>query len=303
MKAEKIFYQFYKAIEKCTAIGTDKYSYKKSNCKKVKIFSYEDRRNLIKVTSLLCDFLEEIYSEIVFIKDIKTKHIQNFFIEKAKYCTKSTLKNYYYCIRKLEKMIKQELLLSIDYTSNIKIPNGTIAVLRDIKMNEGDLQILLDECNKSSSKARSGIMLSMLFGLRVSECCKIKGKDIKLADKFIHIHDSKGKRCRNIKIETEEQRKFCEYIKATVSGEDRICPLREDSVNQEIRRMLLKHKINIYQESKTGIHAIRKSYATKKYKDNLQQGMDETDAWDNTCDRLGHGAGRKVLKNVYVKNN
>lgn len=303
MKVEKIFYQFYKAIAQCTAIGTDKHSYKRSGCEKTKIFSYEDRRNIIKVTSLLCYFLEEYYPEIIFIKDINNKHIQDFFIEKANYCTKSTLKNYYYCIRKLEKMIKQELLLSIDYTSNIKIPNGTIAVLRDIKMNEGDLQILLDECNKSSSKARSGIMLSMLFGLRVSECCKIKGKDIKLADKFIHIHDSKGKRCRNIKIETEEQRKFCEYIKATVSDEDRICPLREDSVNQEIRRMLLKHKINIYQESKTGIHAIRKSYATKKYKDNLQQGMDETDAWDNTCDRLGHGAGRKVLKNVYVKNN
>lgn len=303
MKVEKIFYQFYKAIAQCTAIGTDKHSYKKSNCKKVKIFSYEDRRNLIKVTSLLCDFLEENYPEIILITDIKTKHIQDFFMEKANYCTKSTLKNYYYCIRKLGKMVKQELLLSIDYTSNIKVPDGTTAILRDIKMNEEDLEILLDECNKSSSKARSGIMLSMLFGLRVSECCKIKGKDIKLADKFIHIHDSKGKRCRNIKIETEEQRKFCEHIKAIVSDEDRICPLREDSVNQEIRRMLLKHKINRYQESKTGIHAIRKAYATEKYKYNLKQGMDETEAWDNTCDRLGHGVGRTVLKNVYVKSN
>lgn len=303
MKAEPIFYQFYKAIAQCTAIGTDKHSYKKSNCKKVKIFSYEDRRNLIKVTSLLCDFLEENYPEIIFIKDIKVKHIQDFFMEKANYCTKSTLKNYYYCIRKLEKMVKQELLLSIDYTSNIKIPNGTTAILRDIKMNEEDLEILLYECNKSSSKARSGIMLSILFGLRVSECCKIKGKDIKLADKFIHIHDSKGKRCRNIKIETEEQRKFCKYIKATVSDEERICPLREDSVNQEIRRMLLKHKINRYQESKTGIHSIRKVYATEEYKKKLQQGMEEVAAWDTTATKLGHGSGRKVLKNIYVKNN
>ena len=146
-------------------------------------------------------------------------------------------------------------------------------------------------------------MLSILFGLKVSECCKMKGKDIKLANDYIHVHDSKGKRCRDIKIETEQQRKFCEYIKAIVSDEARICPLREDSVNQEVRRILLKHQINRYKDSKTGIHSIRKSYATKKYKDNLQQGMDETDAWDNTCDRLGHGAGRKVLKNVYVKNN
>ncbi len=303
MKVEKIFYQFYKAIAQCTAIGTDKHSYKKSNCSKTKIFSCEDRRNIIKVTSLLCDFLEENYSEIIFIKDINTKHIQDFFIEKANYCTKGTLKNYYYCIRKLEKMIKQELLLSIDYTSNIKVPNGTIAMLRDIKMNEGDLQILLDECNKSSSKARSGIMLSILFGLRVSECCKMKGKDIKLDNDYIHVHESKGKRCRDIKIETEEQRKFCKYIKATVSDEERTCPLREDSVNQEIRRMLLKHNINRYKERKTGIHSIRKAYATEEYKKNLQQGMEEIAAWDTTATKLGHGSGRKVLKNIYVKNN
>lgn len=106
MKVEKIFYQFYKAIAQCTAIGTDKHSYKRSGCEKTKIFSYEDRRNIIKVTSLLCYFLEEYYPEIIFIKDINNKHIQDFFIEKANYCTKSTLKNYYYCIRKLEKMVK-----------------------------------------------------------------------------------------------------------------------------------------------------------------------------------------------------
>lgn len=303
MKEEKLFYQFYKAIENCVALGTDKHSYKKSGCEKVKIFSYEDRRNIIKVTSLLCDFLEEYYPEIEFIRKINPNHIQEFFIEKSNYCTQNTLKNYNYCIRKLEKMVKQELQICVDYTSNVKLPKGVVDVLRDIKMNEEDLKILLDECNKINSKARYGIMLSILFGLRVSECCKMKGKDIKLANDYIHVHESKGKRCREIKIETEEQRKFCEYIKAAVSDEDRICPLREDSVNQEIRRMLLKHNINRYKDRKTGIHSIRKAYATEEYKKNLQQGMEEVAAWDTTATKLGHGSGRKVLKNIYVKNN
>lgn len=303
MKEEKLFYQFYKAIENCVALGTDKHSYKKSGCEKVKIFSFEDRRNIIKVTSLLCDFLEENYSEIIFIKDIKTKQIQDFFIEKANYCTKSTLKNYSYCIRKLEKMVRQELRICLDYTSDVKIPKGVSVVLRDIKMEQKDLEILIYECSSCSSKARYGIMLSILFGLRVSECCKMKGKDIKLDSEYIHVHDSKGKRCRDIKIETDEQRKLCECIKAKVSDEARICPLREDSVNQEIRRMLLKHKISRYQDRKTGIHSIRKAYATEEYKKNLQQSKDETESWDITATKLGHGSGRKVLKNVYVKNN
>lgn len=302
MKEEKLFYQFYKAIENCVALGTDKHSYKKSGCEKVKIFSYEDRRNIIKVTRLLCDYIEEFHPDIKYIKNINKDHIQGFFIEKSNYCTKSTLKNYNYCIRKLEKMVRQELRIYVDYTSDVKIPKGVSVVLRDIKMEQKDLGILIDECSSCSSKARYGIMLSILFGLRVSECCKMKGKDIKLDSEYIHVHDSKGKRCRDIKIETDEQRKLCECIKAKVSDEARICPLREDSVNQEIRRMLLKHKISRYQDRKTGIHSIRKAYATEDFKKNLQQSKDETEAWDNTSEKLGHGAGRTVLKNIYVKN-
>lgn len=302
MRKEKLFYQFYKAIELCVAIGADKHSYKISGCEKAKIFSYEDRRNIIKVTSLLCDFLEEYYPGIEFIKNINSDHIQEFFLEKSNYCTQNTLKNYNYCIRKLEKMVKQELQIYVNYTSNVKIPKGVVEAIRDIKIDKEDLKVLLDECNKSRSKARNGIILSILFGLRVSECCKMKGKDIKLANEYIHVHDSKGKRCRDVKIETDDQRKFCEYIKSIVSDEDRICPIREDSVNQEIRRMLLKHKITRYQEKKTGIHSIRKAYATEEYNKNLKQCHNEVQAWDITANKLGHGVGRTILKNVYVKN-
>lgn len=302
MGKEKLFYQFYKAIEPCVCLGVDKHSYKKRHCEKVKIFSFEDRRNIIKVTSLLCDYLEEFYPEVVYIKDIKCKHIQDFFIEKSNYCTKSTLRNYNYCIRKLEKMVKQELLLSINYTSNVKIPNGVVKSLREIKMEDKDLKIILDECNRSKSKSVNGIRLAVHFGLRVSEVCKIKGKDIRIDKGIIHIHDSKGKRCRDIKIETDDQKELCEYIKAVVSAEDRICPLREDVVNTTIKRMLIKNKISRYQESKTGIHSIRKAYATKDFQNNLEKYDDESKAWDNTSKKLGHNSGRDSLKNVYVKN-
>ena len=303
MKREKLFYQFYKAIKPCVCLGVDKHSYKKSGCDKVKIFSYEDRRNIIKVTGLLCDYLEEFYPEIEYIKNIKCEHVQQFFLEKANYCSKSTLKNYNYCIRKLEKIVKQELHLHVNYTSNVIIPKSCNVALRTIKMSDDDLNILLGECDKSNSKAVNGIKLAILFGLRVSEVCKIKGKDLKMDEGIIHIHDSKGKRCRDIKIETEEQRKLCEYIKAIVSGEDRICPLREDSVNTTIKRMLIKNKITRYKESKTSIHSIRKNYATKDFEENLKETDDVNKAWDKTAEKLGHNSGRIALKNVYVKDN
>ena len=303
MKREKLFYQFYKAIKPCVCLGVDKHSYKKSGCDKVKIFSYEDRRNIIKVTGLLCDYLEEFYPEIEYIKNIKCEHVQQFFLEKANYCSKNTLKNYNYCIRKLEKMVKQELHLHVNYTSNVIIPKASHEQLRTIKMTDDDLDIVLNECDKSKSKAVNGIRLAILFGLRVCEVCKIKGKDIKLYEGIVHIHDSKGKRCRDIKIETDAQRELCNNIKEIVGNEERICPLREDTVNTTIKRMLIKNKVTRYQESKTGIHSIRKAYATKDYKRNLEKCSDEIKAWDQTAEKLGHNSGRTALKNVYVKLN
>lgn len=301
MKREKLFYQFYKAIEKCIAIGADKHSYKKSGCKKVKIFSYEDRRNIIKATSLLCDFLEEYYPEIELIKNINTKHIQEFFIEKSNYCTKSTLKNYNYCIRKLEKMIKQELRLYVDYTSNVIMPKGKSVKVREIDMTEEDLKVLLEECNKSNSKAAIGIKLAVMFGLRVSEVCKLKGGDIRVDKGIIHIHESKGKRSRDIRIESIAQKELAEYIKSIVLEDERICKVREDTVNVTIQRMLIKNKIDKYRKSKTGVHAIRKTYAKNDFYENLHKYGDETKAWNETSAKLGHNDGRKALKNVYVK--
>ena len=301
MKKEKLFYQFYKAIERCMALGADKHSYKRSGCKKVKIFSYEDRRNIIKVTTLLCDYIEEFYPDIKYIKNINKEHIQGFFIEKANYCTKNTLKNYNYCIRKLEKMVKQELKIYINYTSNVIIPKGKCIEIREIDMTDEDIKVLLDECNKSSSKAVLGIKLAIMFGLRVSEVCKIKGRDIKLDKEIIHIHESKGKRSRNIKIENVDQKELCEYIKGKVLDDERVCKVREDTVNATIQRMLIKNKIDRYRNSKTAVHAIRKTYAKNDFRENLDKYGDEIKAWNETSVKLGHNSGRKALKNVYVK--
>ena len=94
MRKSKLFYQFYKAISQATALGADKHSYKKSGCKKVKIFSFEDRRNIIKCINQLCIYIEDSYPDIIKIKDITSEHIIEFFSYKAKKCSNSTMKNY-----------------------------------------------------------------------------------------------------------------------------------------------------------------------------------------------------------------
>lgn len=270
MKKEKIFYQFYKAISLCFSPGVDKHSYKKSKETKVKIFSYADRKNIIKVADQLSKFIEKNYPSIDYIKDITDKEIKAFFDEKALSCSKNTLMNYKYCIKKLEKMVKQELYLKVNYMNNIKIESHNNYLLRDIELSEKHLEIILENELKSNSKAVIAMEIAALFGCRVSEISKLQGKDIDLDKKILHIIDSKGKRSRDIKISTKKQLEFCQKIKVDIGEYERACPLREDSINAYMRRVLLKNNITIYNEKKTGIHAIRKYYAKRDYIKNIE---------------------------------
>lgn len=301
MLRERLFYQFYKCISLAFKSGIDKYSYKKSNCAKVRIFSYADRRNIIKCTNQLCKYLEEKYVDLQFIKDINVVHVNSFLEDKASYCSCSTMKNYMYCIKKLEKMVKEYLHLKVKYIDKDNVIKGVTVEIRNIKMEDNDLELVLREIEKSNSTAVLGVKIAAVFGLRSEEICKLKGKDIDMERKILHVHEGKGKRSRNILIEAEEQIKICKEINEKIQRESRVCPVNPNSLNAVIRRILVKNKIIRYADAKTGIHSIRKYYATKDYEKNLKELGNEKTAWDFTASKLGHGKGRAGLKNVYVK--
>lgn len=301
MKKEKLFYQFNKSISLAFKPGIDKHSYKRSNCSKVRIFSYADRRNIIKCTNQLCKYLEERYSDLCFIKDISVVHVNKFLEYKAHYCSCATMKNYRYCIKKLEKMVKEYLHLKVKYIDKNNVIKGIKVDIRNIKIKDNDLEVLLRQVEKSNSKAVLGVKIAAVFGLRSEEICKLKGKDIDMERKILHVHEGKGKRSRNIPIESDEQIKICKEINEKIKEESRVCPIKPNSLNAVIRRILIKNKITRYADAKTGIHSLRKYYATKDYKKNFKELSNEKTAWNITSSKLGHGKGRVILKNVYVK--
>lgn len=145
-----------------------------------------------------------------------------------------------YCINKLDKMVKQEIYLNVDYMNNVKIKNSNKYVLRDIELSQKHLDIIAKVNELSNSKNVIAIQFAELFGLRVSEICKLKGKDMNIENKILRIVDSKGSRSRDIKILITEQLNLCNNIKCLIAEEERVCPLREDSVNTFLRRTLLK---------------------------------------------------------------
>lgn len=301
MEKNKLFYQFYKGICKAFNPGCDKHSYKRSKCKKVKIFSYEDRRNIIKIANQLSKYLVENYPEIKRIKEITTNEVTEFLLFKNTFCSKNTMKNYKYGIKKLERICKEYLYLNIKlYDVNLKL-EGITPYIRNIEMNPVDLDVLLEGIESSNSKAKLGIELLCHFGLRVSEVCKLKGQDIKLEERVLHIHESKGKRSRDLDIDTLEKYEICERVVALVGKNERVCPLKQDSVNAEIRRILVKNKITRYKDHKTGVHSIRKTVAKKQFIKTLNETGDKVIAEESTSAMLGHGKKRKDVINTYVK--
>lgn len=295
----KLFYQFKIAIDKCFKPGIDKHSYKSNNCGKEKIFSYSYRRNIISKTDQFCKYISKEYTEIKLIKELTSYHIQAFLNYKGNTCSYETLKSYVYYFKKLERMVRQEMYLKVDYTSNVVIEKNK-DTKRNIAMKEEDLNQIQDELDNSRSKAAIGIKLGMLFGLRVSEICKLQGRDIKLEEKMLHIHESKGKRSRDLEIDTVEKMELCKEIKACVNDKERIVPLREDSVNAFLRKKLLKNNITKYKDKTTGIHSIRKMYAKEVFKKEIISGKNIKDATDRVSLKLGHNKDRKITYTAYI---
>ena len=83
--------------------------------------------------------------------------------------------------------------------------------------------------------------------------------------------------------------------------EEKLVPVRANSLNQYLARQCFRLGITGYKEAKTGIHAIRKMYATEAYLARLNSGMRKEEAWGEVSGILGHGKDRMDLFKVYVK--
>lgn len=301
-----LFYQFKSAIDGNFVPGLDKHSYKRNkNKKKLLIVSYEYRRSLIKFSHTLCDYLKNQYDDVKNIKDITSDHMQSFFDYKSSYCSAYTIRQYCSYTRTLDKLIKQHFhfnsYLSKGYIIS-KVPKNYNQVkIRNISMKPIHYNAVIKVLENSNSAALSGIKLAEAFGLRVSEICKLKGKDINLDDGFIHIHDSKGKRSRNLPIDTLFKIELCRNIKNNIDDNDRVCPIRENSVNAALRRALLKNNITVYSQSKTGIHSIRKMVSKEVLNSFKTSGMTNQESIDFTSNFLGHNKNRNYVINSYIK--
>lgn len=294
-------YQFLHAINNNFKEGMSKNSIKEAGqMNGTRIFSYSDRKNLIDTASNFSNFMKNMHPEVKQVKDIKAEHIQSFLNSKSATCSTATLKQYESKFNKLEKIVNNTYNCNANYRG-FSTPNGANATkIRNSAMSKGDFKRLESSFSNSNSSAKVAIQLTARAGLRVSECVKLQGRDINLQKGTIHVADGKGGRDRDIQMRPEDKQ-FWTDLKAQYNDYERLCPVKEDSINKAISREMEKLELKDKYED-TSIHAIRKMYAQEQFDRYRDEGMEIREALGAVSVDLGHSKDRIELMKEYVLN-
>ncbi|WP_183546536.1 tyrosine-type recombinase/integrase [Methanococcus maripaludis] len=267
-----------------------------------RVYSYSEKNNLMDLSSNFCKFLKEEHTEVKQLKDITEVHVQEFLNFKADVCTTETLYNYRSRFRKIALCINHAFNSCSLKISNVVIPQSLVGKSkRNLTMTEEHASLLLNYCKNSDAKAAIGVRFALMFGLRVSEVTKIMGKDIDLEKMTLHIHKSKGGLSRDIPI-AKVHLEFLKGIKNQFDENQRICPLKNNSINTFIYRVFKLHGIKDYKDARTSVHAIRKLWAQKLYDRLRHSGKTIKEACEEVSIQLGHGKDRKDVVNRYISN-
>lgn len=293
--------QLINAIDKNFKPGMDKHSIKNEvGSNNTRIYSYSDRRNLVKFTSNFSNWIKENHGEVRLATQIKSEHVQEFLNLKAETCSKSTIEQY------VSKANKMQNLINATYNSSnklvLEIPRTKREVYRDKQMTLEHYKILQKNMSGNGLKA---LECAKNFGLRVDEISNLRKGDIDLEKKIIKVIAGKGGRDREVHLKTKEQLEVAKKLyNSRLALTERVIPIKSDSINRTLNRAM--QKIDIKKEyKKTGIHSIRKLYAQQEYDRCRNKGISIEKARAVVSKQLGHSEERGKDDNLikrYIQN-
>ncbi len=273
------------------------------------IFSYADRNALRDTASDFAKFLKS--QHVRKLIDITPQNCTDFLKSKEGKISDHTMKVYKSRLIKLGKLSSNYTNHRCDFRAEIPKNNTKRAnkeKIRTLAMKDTDLKKALSYINPQS-EAHLALRLSRSFGLRVSETTHIRPSDIRLQDGRLFIHQSKGGRNRILVCDTKEQFALLAELKTYgetkgVQSQRPILTIQNDSINRTLQRALDKvygKGNNPYRAHATGVHSIRKRYATDRYESlRLHMHLSQKQAFGIVAKELGHSANRMDLFHVYV---
>ena len=304
-------YQFQNCIERAfSGGGVDKYSLKfeQHTGRQSIVYSFAERKSLINLTHLIVDFTKKNYAEVKLIKDIKPNMIQEFLNSKSGDCSKATLGLYTSLVHKVEGIVNANYKENkLEWYKDLITPASEKGQdkIRDIAMDRAELDAIIKRGEDMGTKSKAFIALEMAghFAMRVSETCKVEPRDVDFSRMMFHIHESKGKLSRDVKIKCEDKPFLERIILGKNDPTEKICNIKEDSVNKYLERaesaLGFREK---FRDSCTGVQSIRKLVAQEVYDKYRADGLTQKQSLTATSIYLGHGENRAETMRQYVLN-
>ena len=299
--------QLKNAIRDANGIGQSKRIDRLNGVTEKKVYGYETKTGLMNTAEQYANFIKDYSAKndcsIRQIKELDSNITKAFLEHQAKTNSQNTLNKTMSHLRTIEQLCEQKYNCSMDFKYNNFKKEEPEEKQRSIRMDREDFNKLEKHLEtKKECESQYGIKLAEAFGLRASEVCKIQMDHIK--DNTLEIVDSKGGRDRTLDIRTDHQKEVLEELKSYAEDKDRYgtdyaIQVKPDSVNDYLKRSLEEIGITKYNEANTGIHSIRKMYATERCEELVANGKSENDAWGTTSEELGHSYDRLSLKDVY----
>ena len=277
------------------------------------IFGYSTLYNLRDFAYSFCRWLDANDRRHAFIKDIPVEDWNDFLEDKSKHVGYITLKNYESRIRTWEKIVNAAFNADIRWSDGLVRPYMLSAEEQEIQrvqqMQREDFEILMDYIRekKLTSKAIPALEIAAMFGLRVEGTARIRVCNVHLDAKGLWGFGTvditeKGNKDRTIDIKSAADRKVIEGLIEGKASEDRLVPIKKESVNKFMNRIMTKTGIK-EKYPETSIHSFRKLYAQETWDNYRDKGRNWDDALRYVNRQLGHGEERnKKLLAVYVKN-
>lgn len=304
--------QFKDAIDEVFREGADKHAIKQEGRMKntSRVFSYAHKKNLLDFSDMLSQWLRENHNEVKYVKNITADMMNEFLVEKSKTVMASTIRAYASYIRKWEKIVRKKYKARINWSEGLVVPTKLTKEEKEIERSRQMLRKhydqVVDASKDSRSVAKVAFDISGRFGARVEGAATICAKDVfldnsgrwKLGRVFLK---EKGGRERFVDIRTEDDRKYIEEQIRGKAPEDRLVPIKKDSINRQLNRVMTT--LGLKEEyPDIGEHAIRKLYAQETWDMCRESGMGYKQTIRYMNRQLGHHSERDIrILEIYVK--
>lgn len=280
--------------------GVSKHSDKISGQKNGKIYSYSSYNNRQDVAKEFCSWMREVHPEVKRASDLNERHSTEFLAKKSNEVSTNSLNNIRSQLKGIGEAINHTYK-SADVSLDTPVMSGTTdRNVKTVSMVKNDYVKLVDSYKDTYASGAVGAKVIYSSGLRASEVCTLKGSDITVKDGVasVHVANGKGGRMRDVVITDKEGvdtlRDISEHF-----GESRVCDIKSQSLEINISRHL--KNIDTDQEYKyNSCHSLRKEYAQDMYDQHKASGCSSVEAWEKTCESLGHSADRQALFNTYI---